>query len=208
MQSFGWSLLQTPIGPLLFAETETGLVAVRFHAHEPESEAAALGDRLGRTPVRGGAREACAQLSAYFAGDLNAFTLPLDWRLVTGFSRHVLRELYTSVGYGQVITYGALAARAGSPDAARAVGVAMAANPLPVVVPCHRVVGGDGLGGFGGGRTTKEELLSLEGSLPATLFLEPKPPAPRPRHVRAGLGVRGLWGWGGRGWGGRGRWRR
>ncbi|GAB2852138.1 methylated-DNA--[protein]-cysteine S-methyltransferase [Actinocorallia aurea] len=163
-------MLQTPIGPLLLAETDTGLVSVRFHAHDPEAEAAALAGLLGRAPARGGACEAVAQLSAYFAGDLVAFTLPLDWRLVTGFSRHVLRELNASVPYGQVISYGALAARAGSPEAARAVGAAMGANPLPVVVPCHRVVGGAGLGGFGGGRETKEALLSLEGSLPAPLF--------------------------------------
>ncbi|ROO84125.1 methylated-DNA-[protein]-cysteine S-methyltransferase [Actinocorallia herbida] len=170
MQSFGWTLLQTPIGPLLLAETETGLVAVRFHAHDPAREVAVLAERLGRAPARGGAREASAQLSAYFAEDLTEFGLPLDWRLVTGFSRHVLRELDASVPYGQVISYGDLAERAGSPDAARAVGAAMGANPLPVVVPCHRVVGGGGLGGFGGGRATKEALLSLEGSLPAPLF--------------------------------------
>ncbi|MCD0453670.1 methylated-DNA--[protein]-cysteine S-methyltransferase [Actinocorallia sp. API 0066] len=168
--SFGWTVLQTPIGPLFLAETDRGLVNVRFHAHEARDDAADLAARLGGRAARGGLCEPVAQLSAYFAGDLTAFTLPLDWRLSSGFNALVLRELYRSVPHGQVIAYGALAARVGSPDAARAVGVAMGSNPLPVVVPCHRVVASDGLGGFGGGLPAKESLLALEGVLPAPLF--------------------------------------
>lgn len=171
VETFGWTVLQTPIGPLLLAETDKGLVSVHFHAHEPLRAVAGLAERLGALPRRGGLREASAQLSAYFAGDLTAFTVPLDWRLISGFPCRVLRELLRSVPHGQVIAYGELAARVGSPDAARAVGAAMAANPLPVIVPCHRVVAGSGaLGGFGGGRAAKETLLTLEGALPATLF--------------------------------------
>lgn len=171
VESFGWTILQTPIGPLMLAETAQGLVNVRFHAHDAEYHARRLADRLGLRAVRGGLREATAQLSAYFAADLTEFVFPLDWRLTSGFNERVLRLLYTRVGYGQVTGYGELARWAGDPGAARAVGAAMGANPLPVVVPCHRVVAADGgIGGFGGGPDTKRALLALEGVLPAPIF--------------------------------------
>ena len=171
MESFGWTILQTPVGPLLLAETTDGLVNVRFHVRDAEHQARRLAARLGLRPVRGGLCEAVAQLSAYFAADLTEFALPLDWRLTSGFSERVLRLLYTRVGYGQVTGYGELASWAGDPGAARAVGAAMGSNPLPVVVPCHRVVTATGeIGGFGGGLDTKRALLALEGVLPAVLF--------------------------------------
>ncbi|WP_143681319.1 methylated-DNA--[protein]-cysteine S-methyltransferase, partial [Streptomyces sp. 2R] len=91
--------------------------------------------------------------------------------LTAGFHREVLRELASGVPYGTVVGYGELAARVGRPEGAQAVGAAMGANPLPVVVPCHRVVESDGgLGGFGGGLETKRQLLALEGVLPQPLF--------------------------------------
>jgi methylated-DNA-[protein]-cysteine S-methyltransferase len=94
--------------------------------------------------------------------------VPLDWSLASGFNARVLRELAASVPYGTVVGYQELAVRAGDPGAARAVGAAMGANPLPVVVACHRVVAADGgIGGFGGGLETKRALLALEGVLPA-----------------------------------------
>jgi methylated-DNA-[protein]-cysteine S-methyltransferase len=104
-------------------------------------------------------------------GTLRTFGLPLDWSLTAGFTRRVLHELVATVPYGTVVGYQGLADRVGEAGAARAVGLAMGANPLPVVVPCHRVVESDGgLGGFGGGLETKRALLALEGVLPHPLF--------------------------------------
>lgn len=116
-------------------------------------------------------RRASAEFDAYFSGALREFTVHLDWSLSAGFNRKVLRELYESVPYGATAGYQELADRVGEPGAARAVGAAMGSNPLPVVVPCHRVVeSGGGLGGFGGGLETKRTLLALEGLLPEPLF--------------------------------------
>ncbi|GAB3671870.1 methylated-DNA--[protein]-cysteine S-methyltransferase [Actinocorallia lasiicapitis] len=171
MDTFGWTVLQTPIGPLLLAETDNGLVNVHFHAHDAELRVQRLGERTGLRPVRGGLCEAIAQFSAYFAGDLKEFDLPFDWRLSHGFNLRILTLLHERVPYGQTTSYGDLATWSGEPDASRAVGVAMASNPLPVIVPCHRVVNSSGeLGGFGGGLTTKRHLLALEGLLPEPLF--------------------------------------
>jgi methylated-DNA-[protein]-cysteine S-methyltransferase len=171
-----WTVRDTPIGPLMLAASEQGLVHVVFHADEPTA-AAAL-DRLGRrlsttsqAPARAHLAEAIRQVEAYFAGSLREFTLDLDWSLTTGFNRRVQRELATGVPFGSVVGYQDLADRVGEPGAARAVGVAMGANPLPVVVPCHRVVeSSGGIGGFGGGLEIKRRLLALEGVLPEPLF--------------------------------------
>ncbi|MFD9501717.1 methylated-DNA--[protein]-cysteine S-methyltransferase [Streptomyces sp. NPDC060035] len=176
-QSVEWSVVQSDIGPLLLAATGTGLVSVVFHAR-PAIRDKALGrmrTRLGAEPVQapGSVRlaEPERQLAAYFAGGLRAFSLDLDWSLTSGFNREVLRELAAGVPYGTVVGYGDLAGRVGQPGAAQAVGAAMGSNPLPVVVPCHRVVESDGgLGGFGGGLETKRQLLALEGILPQPLF--------------------------------------
>ncbi len=124
-----------------------------------------------RSPAPPLLTEAIRQVEAYFAGERHAFDLPLDWSLVSGFPREVLRELASGVPFGAVVGYGDLAERVGQPGAAQAVGMAMGANPLPVVVPCHRVVESDGgIGGFGGGLETKRRLLALEGVLPEPLF--------------------------------------
>jgi methylated-DNA-[protein]-cysteine S-methyltransferase len=175
MTSAVWTRYEAPIGPLLLAATEEGLVLVVFRADEETSAraVAAVGRRLGCTPVEDAAALApvTAQLDGFFAGTRKDFDLPLDWSLVTGFQRRVLRELAGGVPYGQVASYQDLADRVGEPDSARAVGAAMGANPLPVVVPCHRVVeSGGGIGGFGGGLEIKRQLLALEGVLPAPLF--------------------------------------
>ncbi|MEO3752931.1 methylated-DNA--[protein]-cysteine S-methyltransferase [Streptomyces sp. B6B3] len=196
-RDWAWVVRDTPIGPLLLAATERGLVSVVFHADERTIRrslgrlTAVLGPRPDRTePDQTGAdqtgaertepegegaedvlRRAVAELDGYFRGELRAFATALDWSLVSGFTEQVLRELAASVPFGSVVGYGELAERVGEPDAARAVGAAMGANPLPVVVPCHRVVAADGgIGGFGGGLTTKRELLALEGVLPQPLF--------------------------------------
>ncbi|MFI5807008.1 methylated-DNA--[protein]-cysteine S-methyltransferase [Streptomyces sp. NPDC051561] len=176
-----WAVVGSDIGPLLLAATGTGLVSVAFHADARVREKALmqLAARLGAEPVEvldpisgaGRLAEPARQLDAYFAGALREFTLPLDWSLTTGFHRRVLHELDDSVPYGSVVGYGDLARRVGEPGAAQAVGAAMGANPLPIVVPCHRVVESDGgLGGFGGGLETKRVLLALEGVLPQPLF--------------------------------------
>ncbi|MFI9200915.1 methylated-DNA--[protein]-cysteine S-methyltransferase [Streptomyces sp. NPDC053048] len=177
--AWAWTTTDTPVGPLGLAATRTGLISVVFHAGERTSaEAVArLSRHLGSAP--GAPPSACHdllaeavdQLRAYFAGRLRAFSLPLDWSLTSGFNRRVLRELLAHVPYGTVVAYQDLADRTGESGAARAVGVAMGSNPLPVVVPCHRVIASDGgLGGFGPGLESKRILLTLEGVLPEPLF--------------------------------------
>ncbi|WP_405781678.1 methylated-DNA--[protein]-cysteine S-methyltransferase [Streptomyces sp. NBC_00859] len=172
-----WTTVGSGIGPLLLAASTRGLVGVVFHAGPAVRRGALerLAARFGAPPVEAPGSERLAepvrQLAAYFAGGLRSFSLPLDWTLTSGFNRQVLRELASGVPYGSVVGYGDLAGRVGQPRAAQAVGVAMASNPLPVVVPCHRVVESNGgLGGFGGGPETKRQLLALEGVLPQPLF--------------------------------------
>lgn len=186
---WAWRPFDAPVGPLLLAATSDGLVQVVFHASPPTRRRAlaALRARMGREPsklpdgwphapgtaVGPYAHLATAEreLTEYFVGTRRTFTVPLDWSLTGGFHERVLRELAVGVAYGATAGYQDLADRVGEPSAARAVGVAMGANPLPVVVPCHRVVAsGGGLGGFGGGLETKRELLALEGVLPRPLF--------------------------------------
>ncbi|GAA3494256.1 methylated-DNA--[protein]-cysteine S-methyltransferase [Streptomyces prasinosporus] len=172
-----WAVVDTGIGPLLLAATREGLVNVVFHATDAVRDRALrrLASRLGTEPVEEPRSpllaEAIRQVEAYFAGRRQSFDLPLDWSLISGFPREVLRELASGVPFGTVVGYGDLAGRVGQPGGAQAVGMAMGANPLPVVVPCHRVVeSGGGIGGFGGGLETKRRLLALEGVLPEPLF--------------------------------------
>ena len=108
----------------------------------------------------------------YLAGERRAFDVPLDWSLTAGSQRRVLTALYETVPFGATATYGELVVAGGlgrEYTAARGVGAIMGSNPIPVVVPCHRVMAADGLGGFGGGRATKEWLLALEGVLTPAL---------------------------------------
>jgi methylated-DNA-[protein]-cysteine S-methyltransferase len=176
MKTFEWTVIGTGVGPLFLAATDVGLVSVAFHASPAVRDrmVGQLASRLGAEPVEdatGRLAEPIRRFEAYFAGTLHDFALPLDWSLSAGFNRQVLRELLAGVEYGTVVGYGDLAARVGQPGAAQAVGAAMGSNPLPVVVPCHRVVETDGgLGGFGGGLETKRQLLALEGVLPQPLF--------------------------------------
>jgi methylated-DNA-[protein]-cysteine S-methyltransferase len=166
-----------PIGALTLGVTDQGLALVAFGA-APDAVARAAA-RLGEPLVEdaGATAAAAAQLAEYLAGERQVFTLPLDWRLTAGSQRRVLESLYGTVGYGATVTYGELAARSGlgsAHTAARGVGAIMGSNPLPVVVPCHRVLSADGLGGFGGGRATKEWLLALEGVLTPALDFGPE----------------------------------
>lgn len=157
--------LDSPIGPLLLAATEVGLLKVAFTAVEEADRvlatlAARVSPRLLRAPAR--LDEAARELEEYFAGRRTAFELPLDLRLAQGFRRTVLDHL-RAVGYGRTTTYSALAAEAGSPRAVRAAGSACATNPLPLVVPCHRVLRSDGaVGQYAGGVEAKQALLRLE----------------------------------------------
>jgi methylated-DNA-[protein]-cysteine S-methyltransferase len=162
-----YELADTPLGMLLLAKTDRGLCRIEYDP-EPdrgvETLARAFGRRVLRTPRA--LDEARRQLDEYFEGRRRSFDLDVDLALATKpFSRRVLEQL-ARVPYGEVTTYGALAARAGAPRAARAVGTVMNRNPIPIVLPCHRVVGSSGsLVGYGGGLPRKEALLRLESVL-------------------------------------------
>ena len=156
--------LDTPIGSLLLASTEQGLVRVAFDREDHDLVLVALAQsvspRILLSPARldGVAR----QLSEYFAGRRKTFDVPLDFRLSSGFRRSVLAHL-PEIAYGQTESYAQVAAATGNPRAVRAVGSACATNPLPVVVPCHRVVRSDGsYGQYRGGEEAKRSLLTLE----------------------------------------------
>jgi methylated-DNA-[protein]-cysteine S-methyltransferase len=161
-----YDMVDTPVGDLLVAATRRGLCRISYDA-EPERElerlAKAFGVRVLRSsrPIDAARRE----LDEYFEGGRRRFDLPLDVELLADFNRRVLREL-ARVPYGEVVTYGELAARAARPRAARAVGTVMNRNPLPIVLPCHRVVGANGkLVGYAGGLERKEALLRHEGAI-------------------------------------------
>jgi len=161
-----YELVDTPLGTMLVAASEAGLCRISYDP-EPEREverlARALGTRILRSPKP--VDEVRRQLDEYFEHSRRTFELDLDLRLTADFSRRVLEEL-VKVPYGEVTTYGELAARAARPRAARAVGTVMNRNPIPIVLPCHRVVGASGsLTGYGGGIERKEALLRLEGAL-------------------------------------------
>lgn len=157
--------LESPVGPLFVAAGDEGVFAIEFHGsrhpvpRDPDW-------REGEHPLL---RRVAVQLEEYFAGARRHFDLPLVPR-GTAFQRRVWHAL-ADIPYGETTTYAALAARLGQPRALRAVGAANGRNPLPIVLPCHRVIGSDGqLTGFGGGIPTKRYLLELEGALPPTLF--------------------------------------
>jgi methylated-DNA-[protein]-cysteine S-methyltransferase len=160
----GWTTVDTPVGPLLVAATAQGLVRVAYATEDHDAVLQSLADRISPRVLHAPARlsPAVRQVEEYFAGRRTAFDLPLDLRLSAGFRRAVLTRLQ-EVAYGTTASYAALAAAAGSPRAVRAVGTACATNPLPVVVPCHRVVRSDGaLGNYVGGAAVKRALLTLE----------------------------------------------
>lgn len=156
--------VSTPIGEVLLAATEQGLVRLAFEREGHDAVLQALAAKVSPRILRAPARldEAARQLEQYFAGSRRGFEVPLDWRLARGFRRTVLEHL-VQIGYGATESYTEVALAAGSPRAVRAVGTACATNPLPIVVPCHRVVRSDGaLGGYLGGLDAKTTLLQLE----------------------------------------------
>ena len=160
----GYRIIDTPIGPLLLAATDRGLLRLAFEREGFDTVlddlAHRIGSRILRTPNRLDA--AARQLTEYFDGARHDFELPLDPALSHGFRLEVQQALPT-VTYGRTTTYKQLAAALGRPRAVRAVGTACATNPWPIVVPCHRVLRSDGgLGGYLGGITVKTALLEME----------------------------------------------
>jgi methylated-DNA-[protein]-cysteine S-methyltransferase len=159
--------IDTPVGPLLLAATEQGLVRVAYDREDHDTVLAQLADRVSPRVLRAPARldPAARQVDEYFARRRRLFDLPLDFRLSHGFRRTVLTHLI-EIGYGETASYAAVAAAAGSPKAVRAAATACATNPLPVVVPCHRVVrSGGAIGRYVGGTDAKKALLALEGAV-------------------------------------------
>jgi methylated-DNA-[protein]-cysteine S-methyltransferase len=157
--------IDTPVGQLLLAATPAGLVRVAFASEGLDDVLQNLADRISPRVLAAPARlDAVArQVDEYFAGQRRSFDVPLDWQLSSGFRRIVLTSLATEIGYGRTASYSALAALAGNPGAVRATGTACATNPIPVVVPCHRVVRLNGSPGrYRGGPGAKLALLSLE----------------------------------------------
>jgi methylated-DNA-[protein]-cysteine S-methyltransferase len=159
-------VVETPIGTIGVEATDAGLRRVRLP-----------GDRLPTRRVADDERAeanvaaAAEQLAKYASGERERFELELDWTGVETTHRRVLEALCEVAPFGATVTYGQLGRHAGLDDP-REVGLMMARNPLPLVVPCHRVVASDGLGGFGGGLELKRRLLELEGVLPARLDLD------------------------------------
>lgn len=166
-----YGTIDSPVGPLLIAVTDAGVCEIGFARSESEAEFRGRLAARGLNPVpdldetsgaTGG--KAIAQLREYFAGHRNRFDVPLDFAGVTPFTRAVL-DATADVPFGRLSTYRDIAARIGKPGATRAVGNALGRNPIPVIVPCHRVVrSGGSLGGYTGGIEIKERLLALEGS--------------------------------------------
>jgi methylated-DNA-[protein]-cysteine S-methyltransferase len=162
-----YAVVESPLGNLLAVATPRGLVHLGYPDRPVDAQLELLTTRIsprilesprGLDPVR-------RQLDEYFGGRRREFDLDLDWQLSAGFVRAVL-ERTAAIPFGETRTYGEMAAAAGSPRAFRAAGRALGANPIPIVVPCHRVLrSGGGLGGYGGGVDVKRELLSLEGVL-------------------------------------------
>ena len=159
-----WTEYDSPVGTLVLAATPEGLVTISYRRSEQvvDTLAARLSPRVVAYPKR--LDDVRRQLDDYFAGRLRHFHVTLDWRLATPFQREVL-TVVRQVGFGEVTTYQDVARAIGRPTASRAAGGANARNPLPIVVPCHRVIGSDGsLTGYGGGIENKAYLLAMEGS--------------------------------------------
>ena len=159
-----YTVINTPIGELLLAATPEGLARVAFGREGHDAVLADLALRISPRILAAPERlaEPVRQLGEYFAGTRQRFDLPLDLRLATGFRRTVVEHL-SEIAYGSTTSYSALAALAGNPGAVRAAGTACARNPLPVVVPCHRVVRSDGaIGNYLGGSDVKRTLLEME----------------------------------------------
>jgi methylated-DNA-[protein]-cysteine S-methyltransferase len=158
--------VETGLGVVGVEATEAGVCRVHLPTDRARSETLAADGRASEH-----AAGAAAQIREYVGGAREQFELELDWSAISADERRVLEELCAAAPFGTTITYGELGRRSGVDDP-REVGLLMARNPLPLVVPCHRVVAADGLGGYGGGLELKRRLLELEGTLPPTLDLD------------------------------------
>ena len=177
-----YGIADSPLGPLTVIVTPRGLVRLSYPGEGIDAQLAELAERVSPRILEAPERtdEVRRQLDAYFSGDRTSFDLPIDWRLVRGFAGQVLRAT-ARIPFGRVRSYREVAAEAGSPNAYRAAGNALGSNPIPIVVPCHRVLhAGGGLGGYTGGIERKRYLLELEGVR-----------APRAGNRRGGSGVVG-----------------
>jgi methylated-DNA-[protein]-cysteine S-methyltransferase len=192
MTELAWVTLSSPVGPLAVGCSPAGVARLDFrapggtgrkrpgqagHASADQASATQASPTQASPTLLSAARD---QLAEYFAGQRQVFDLQVDWSGCSRAQLQVLSVLYDSVGYGETVTYGELAQRAvAGPDGislpARAIGRIMGSNPLPLIVPCHRVVAGNGLGGYSGGTgiEIKRWLLIFEGALPATLDWSP-----------------------------------
>jgi methylated-DNA-[protein]-cysteine S-methyltransferase len=160
-----WTTHDSPVGTLVLAATADGLVTISYQAADVvvDTLAGKVSPRVLAYPRR--LDDLRRQLDEYFDGRRQSFDLPLDWRLASPFQRSVL-DVVRRIGFGEVSTYHDVARAIGRPTASRAAGGANARNPLPIVVPCHRVIGSDGsLTGYGGGIERKAFLLEMEGAL-------------------------------------------
>ncbi|WP_343950681.1 methylated-DNA--[protein]-cysteine S-methyltransferase [Nonomuraea longicatena] len=164
MPTVAYAEVPTPVGDFHVAVTEQGLVATGWRAFDGPAGLAEVHDPDRTAPV-------VAELNRFFDGTLREFAVPIDWRLTAGSRRKVLQALHR-VPYGRVVTYGELAELSGTRVPPRGIGSIMGANPIPIVVPCHRVLAASGLGGFSGGVgvETKRWLLTHEGYLQPTLL--------------------------------------
>jgi methylated-DNA-[protein]-cysteine S-methyltransferase len=162
-----YTTMDSPLGTLLLAATPVGLVRIAYTGQTDfDAVLRDLSVRVSPRVLQSTARlqPVLRQLDGYFARDVKRFDIPLDWRLVGPFARRVLNYA-TRIPYGRASTYGEVARDIGAPNASRAVGNALGSNPIPVVIPCHRVLrSGGAVGGYGGGVPRKEWLLSLEKS--------------------------------------------
>jgi methylated-DNA-[protein]-cysteine S-methyltransferase len=162
-----YATADSPFGTLLLARTKRGLVRVGLPNQDADQLLVDLADRVSPRVLEAPAEldEVRRELDLYFEGKLDHFDLPLDWRLSSGFRQRVLRAI-DRIPYGQTRSYTEMARKAGNERAVRAAGSACGSNPIPLVVPCHRVLRtGGALGGYGGGLPMKQALLELEGVL-------------------------------------------
>jgi methylated-DNA-[protein]-cysteine S-methyltransferase len=187
--AFSWASISTPVGLVCVGCSPAGVAMVRYAAPPDAAPADSGPPDAARTDGGAASRDLAAaarrQLAEYFSGRRRTFDLPVDWSATSGTQRDVLQILTDSVGYGDTTSYGVLARQAGLTDtggtiAARLVGRIMGSNPIPLIVPCHRVLASDGLGGYSGGAgiEVKRWLLILEGALPPTLDWQPAEPPP------------------------------
>ena len=160
-----YATTDSPLGPLLLAGTDRGLVRVAYLGFtDRDAVLQSLADRVSPRMLEAPGRldDPRRELSDYFDGRRRTFDLPLDWRLMSDFTRRILSAT-AAIPYGSVSTYGAVAREAGSPRGSRAAGNALGSNPMPIVIPCHRVLHADGgIGGYTGGLERKRTLLEIE----------------------------------------------